>query len=563
MMLRMINYQKLITASLLVFSTCVYAQETSLQSILKEELDREFEILSKAEPAAYYMDYRVDDKRSFSLEANFGNIINQGASQLRLCQPTVRIGSYDKDNTREVNSFGYGYGQRMMAQVIPINDNPVAIKQTLWRLTDQAYKAAKLKYKAVENADLDEELEIADFSKEQPAEYSESFEGINIDTVYWKNVVKEASMQFRGNDDIISGKVYLSFNHTRKTFVSSEGTSITQNLSLAQLHVVGEVVNDKNEVVSLYESFSGPTLNDLVSSDSIVAKAKELVSLLSELKKAPFAEPYTGPAILHPRVSAVFFHEIFGHRIEGHRLKSDSDGQTFKEKVGTKILPEFINIYSDPTINSFEDQKLNGVYAYDDQGVKAKRVNVVEKGVLNTFLMSRSPIEEFSNSNGHGRSEVGAEPVARQSNLIIESEVGLSESELRQLLIKECKKQGKEYGYYFKEVTGGFTQTSRYTTNAFNIMPTLVYRVFADGRSDELVKGVDLIGTPLAMFAEVVAAGIEVDVFNGICGAESGNIPVSAIAPSLLVRRIETQKKPVNERKSAEPILASPEFEGK
>lgn len=535
------------------------AQEDELHLVLKEELTREFEILSKADPAVYYMDYRVDNKKSFALEANFGNIINQNSNQLRLCQPTIRIGNYKLDNTREVNVNSYGYGQYSLAQYIPINDSPTAIKQTLWRLTDQAYKTAKQKYKNVENADLDEELKIDDFSVENASSFYDPVEELTMDTIYWQNVVREASKVFQNNDDIISGKVFLSYNHVRKTLVTTEGTSITQNSGLAQLHIVGEIVNEKNEVVSLYESFNGPSLDKLPSADSIVSKSKEVLVLLRELKEAPFAEPYTGPAILHPRVAAVFFHEIFGHRIEGHRLKSDSDGQTFKEKVGSKILPDFLDIYSDPTLTDFNNTDLNGVYKYDDQGVKSKKITVVEDGYLKQFLMSRSPIENFASSNGHGRSEIGASPVARQSNLIINSDAGYSDSKLRLMMIEECKKQDKPYGYYFRDVTGGFTQTSRYATNAFNIMPTLVYRVYVDGRPDELVKGVDLIGTPLAMFAEVLASGTSVDVFNGICGAESGNIPVSAVAPSLLVRRIETQKKPVNERKSAAPILPSPD----
>ena len=111
------------------------------------------------------------------------------------------------------------------------------------------------------------------------------------------------------------------------------------------------------------------------------------------------------------------------------------------------------------------------------------------------------------------------------------------------MLIKECKKQGKAYGYLFRDVMGGFTNTARYMPNAFNIFPTEVYRIYTDGRPDELVRGVDLIGTPLAMFSEIAAAGNKPGVFHGFCGAESGSVPVSAIAPALLVKKIETQKK--------------------
>lgn len=170
--------------------------------------------------------------------------------------------------------------------------------------------------------------------------------------------------------------------------------------------------------------------------------------------------------------------------------------------------------------------------------------------------MSRRPTEEFANSSGHGRAQAGYAPVSRQSNLIIESNNAYSESELRKQLIRECKKQDKEYGYYFKEVIGGLTVTDRFNTNMFNIKPVEVYRIYIDGRPDELVSGVELIGTPLTMFSNIVSAGDELKVFTGFCGAESGKVPVTAIAPALFVRKIETQKIP--EFDSKLPLLPSP-----
>jgi TldD protein len=168
---------------------------------------------------------------------------------------------------------------------------------------------------------------------------------------------------------------------------------------------------------------------------------------------------------------------------------------------------------------------------------------LVEKGILKNFLMSRTPINGFLTSNGHGRSMSGLQPVSRQSNLIVENLQPKKQDELRKELVKMIKEQKEPYGYLFDDVIGGFTNTGRYSPNAFNVTPTLVYRVYADGRPDELVRGVNLIGTPLAMFSQIVSAGGKPEVFNGTCGAESGNVPVSAISPMLLVKQIETQKK--------------------
>ncbi|MFT7161711.1 MAG: TldD protein, partial [Bacteroidia bacterium] len=211
----------------------------------------------------------------------------------------------------------------------------------------------------------------------------------------------------------------------------------------------------------------------------------------------------------------------------------------------------------DPSMTKYGDQDLIGHYKFDDEGVKAQKVRVVEEGILKSFLMSRSPLENFESSNGHGRSQAGLKPVARQSNLIIESSEPLNEKKLRKMLVEECIEQGKEFGYYFVDVTGGFTRTDRYNTNSFNIMPTLVYKIYADKRPDELVRGVDLIGTPLTMFAEIFATGSKKSTFTGICGAESGGVPVSATAPALFVKRIETQKKPSGSGKNL-PLLSRP-----
>jgi TldD protein len=293
----------------------------------------------------------------------------------------------------------------------------------------------------------------------------------------------------------------------------------------------------------LHISYFGFTPKDLPSDELILKDVQSMIARLDKLRKAPVADPYTGPAILHARAAGVFFHEIFGHRVEGHRLKNANDGQTFKTKVNQPVLPKTLSVVFDPTLQTYKGQALNGHYFFDDEGVRAQRVKVVEDGILKTFLMSRSPIEDFSKSNGHGRAQPGTMPVTRQSNLLIENKKEVQMSDLRKMLVSECKKQKKQYGYLFMEVMGGFTTTERYMPNAFNIFPTEVYRVYVDGRADELVRGVDLIGTPLAMFAGITAADDKSEVFTGFCGAESGSVPVTAISPSLFVKRIETQKK--------------------
>ena len=312
-------------------------------------------------------------------------------------------------------------------------------------------------------------------------------------------------------------------------------------------------------VLPLYKSYFAFKPENLPGDEEIISDVNEIVKKLKALKDAPVVEPYAGPALLSGIAAGVFFHEIFGHRIEGQRQKSESDAQTFKKKVGQNVLPGHMSVIMDPTIDSYNGEALNGYYKYDDQGIKGKKVTVVENGVLKNFLMSRCPIENFPNSNGHGRAEAGRQPVSRQSNLIVETTKPLSMEQLRKKFIKELKNQDKEYGYLFANVRGGFTFTGRFIPNAFNVTPTEVYRVYTDGRPDELVRGVDLVGTPLAMFSQIEAAGDKPEIFTGTCGAESGRVPVTAISPFLFVKQIEMQKKSKSQEKP--PILPRPDSE--
>jgi len=249
------------------------------------------------------------------------------------------------------------------------------------------------------------------------------------------------------------------------------------------------------------------------------------------LRKAPLVDPYTGPAILVNRASGVFFHEIFGHRIEGHRQKDVEEGQTFAKKLGLPIVPDFISILDDPTRRLFGGTELNGFYPFDDECVPAQPTRIVDGGVLKTFLMSRSPTRGITRSNGHGRRQPGMAVVARQGNLIVESARQLPFEKLRERLIEECRRQGKDFGLLFADISGGYTTTRTYGAQAFNVAPILVYRVYADGRSDELVRGVEIVGTPLTCLSKILCTSDDAAVFNGYCGAESGYVPVSAAAP--------------------------------
>jgi TldD protein len=250
---------------------------------------------------------------------------------------------------------------------------------------------------------------------------------------------------------------------------------------------------------------------------------------------------------------------VLGHRLEGHRQRDEDEGQTFTKKVGQEVIPKFLSIVDDPTIREVNGTKLAGTYEFDSEGVPAQRVELITDGVLKSFLTSRMPIKGFEHSNGHGRNQPGLMPTGRQGNLIVTSSQTVPEKDMRQKLIDEVKKQNKPYGLYFDDIQGGFTLTTRSLPQAFQVLPVIVYKVYADGRPDELVRGVDIVGTPLAALTRIITTGDQQHVFNGVCGAESGNVPVSAVAPSMLFSEMEVQKRAHEHDRP--PILPPPGFE--
>jgi predicted Zn-dependent protease len=294
---------------------------------------------------------------------------------------------------------------------------------------------------------------------------------------------------------------------------------------------------------------------NLPDGETLREMAHQVARNLTALRHAPVVDPIATPAILRGRAAAVFFHEILGHRVEGHRQKDEDEGGTLADMVGQRVFPNFLSIYDDPTLARWEAEDLAGHYAIDDEGVRAERVTIVEDGVLKGFLMSRAPIENFAKSNGHGRRQPGEAPVARQGNLIITAKNPVTYEALRARLVAEVKAQGKPFGLIFDDISGGFTLTGRGSPNSYAVQPVTVWRVWPDGRPDELVRGADLIGTPLVTFERILAASDRPAVFNGVCGAESGWVPVAGVAPDILVREIEVQRQ---EKQSDRPPLLPP-----
>jgi TldD protein len=539
---------------LFIFGRPVFGQD-KLIDILNEEVKREMQILKQQETPAYYISYRVDEMAGYSINTSFGALTYSDDNKAKYLTVTVRVGSPQLDNFHQLRDNSFSYPDYTTVE-IPTTAEPLAIKQVLWNATNDSYQQAVANYtkaKANVAVKVEEEDKSADYAMEEPSisiENQIKIEDIKFDKSAWENRLKKYSALFLNDSAIFSGSASASFQVSHKFFVSSLGDKILQNFTSSRVYVNGTIKAKDGMEMPLYKSYFAFTPEGLPSDKILLNDVKDIVSNLIALKSAPVAEPYTGPALLSGRSASVFFHEIFGHRIEGQRMKNESDAQTFKKKINEQVLPLTMSVYCDPQMKKLEGQDLNGFYLYDDQGTKSQKVNIVGNGILKNFLMSRSPINGFPKSNGHGRAQAGFQPASRQSNLLVTTSQPKTKEELRAELIKLAKDQNKPYGYLFEDVVGGFTTTGRYSPNSFNVTPTLVYRVYTDGRPDEIVRGVDLIGTPLSMFSQIDEVGNKTEIFNGYCGAESGSVPVSAACPMLLVKVIETQKKAKSQERS-------------
>jgi predicted Zn-dependent protease len=537
------------------------AQNPALTRILAEELHRNYEALRKTDPAPYFISYEVFDTESDVASASFGALNGHSQSRNRTADVSVRAGSPKLDNTHRI---GNERGQFTASTMIPVEDDAAAIRRRLWLATDQAYRVASQRFAQVETAQrtrADAEDPSDDFSLEPATTFVEAAKPQPAITPEWLDRLRGLSAVFGKFPEVLHASISLVVQRETKRLVTTEDIAIEEGRDSVRIMITAAGKAPDGMDLATNESFEAETLAGLPPEIEIRAAVERTARYLAGLVKAPVVEPFTGPAILSGRAAGVFFHEIFGHRVEGHRQKDESEGQTFTKSVGEPVLPAFLSVVFDPTRDSAAGVRLNGSYRYDDEGVKARPVTVVDKGILKTFLLSRSPIRGFPSSNGHGRKQQGYDAVSRQSNLIVEAAESVPEARLREMLREQLKRQNKPYGLYFTQVTGGYTTTGRAGLQAFTVMPLVVYRVYADGRPDELVRGVDIVGTPLQSFAKIAAAGDRPEVFNGVCGAESGGVPVSAVSPAILITELEVQRK--ERSMDRPPYLGAPTLEGK
>ena len=526
-----------------------------LLATMEKELHRGQTELAKQDPAPYFTSYDVTEGESLVILSAQGGILTSSHTSHRSADVNMRIGTPALDNT---------HGQDRISGItsghLPQQDDPDAIARVLWKLTYEEYRKARQSLANVKTKDAvraKDEDDSPDFSQEKASNYVEKASTVKFpEQRAWEDLARRYSACFRQYPQVEESLVFMSASKGSSYLVSTEGTRVVTSDAIFRVMIEAETLADDGMQLMRVETFQFSDPSKVPSQAEVEASAKKMAGDLSALRAAPLAEPYSGPALLSGRAAAVFFHEVLGHRVEGQRQRGRDEGQTFTKKINEKILPDFLSVTDDPTMRSLGGTELSGFYRYDDEGSPASRVEVVKDGILKNFLMGRMPVKNFSNSNGHGRSQEGMMPVGRQGNLIVTSSKTIPDGQLRLRFIDEIKKQGKPYGLYFEDIQGGFTLTTREMPQAFQVLPVMVWRVYADGRPDELVRGVDIVGTPLTVLTQIAATGDTTSVFNGICGAESGSVPVSAASPAMLFSEMEVQKRKYGDTRP--PILPPP-----
>jgi TldD protein len=534
------------------------AKRSPLLAAMQTELDRSFKTLNAQDPAAYYLGYTISDTQRAEVSGSNGALLSSNENRNRWLEVSVRTGSYDLDNTHKVGAREEQRGGP--GEPVPIDNDTEVLRRAIWLETDKQYKAAAealIKIKTGKEVKVESaEGAAPDFTHEQPHTYIGPETSFQLERKPWEEKVRAYTKEFRSSPAVINSIVTFTAQAQNAYQITSEGTQLQygQIRYRLELFIQGKAPDGMD--LDRYYNFDWVNPSDAPDDKAVLAAGATMRKELEGLVAAPINEPSVGPALLTGRAAAVFFHEVFGHRDEGHRQKDVSEGQTFTKKVNEQILPDFLSIVDDTTMRKLGSTDLLGYYEYDDEGVKAHRVTLVDHGVLKDFEMSRSPLVGFPHSNGHGRRQLGASPVSRQGNLIVESSKQVTNAELRMKLIELVKQQHKQFGLLIDDIAGGFTFTGRGQPQAFQVLPLVVYKVFADGRPDELVRGVDIVGTPLASLTKIVATGDTTEVFNGYCGAESGSVPVSAASPAILTSELEVQKKESSTDRP--PILPSP-----
>ncbi len=526
---------------------------------MTQELERNRQRLRlEGYDAPYFIAYSVRDLDRTYVSGKAGAVFQSQRSRNRFVNVEVRVGDYSLDSSQDEDALFDSSQKYVPNNLGPIEKSDEALRRVLWLLTDVRYKAALVSYLKVRGKLVNEPRArtTGSMTHEEAVHLMEEVRSFSFDQKSWEGTVRRVSKAFLEYPEVFDSSVEVQATRLVRYLVTTEGTVVRTVDDYVMVLASALVRADDGQLLEDAVYHYGRAPADLPSAERLEAEVRAMAERLCRMRNAPVLDPATVPVLMSPEATGVFFHETVGHRLEGQRQEDEEEGRTFKGHLGQKILPDFIAVSDDPTMPAWDGTPLNGHYRVDDEGVRAARAVLVEGGVLRGFLLSRRPVEGFDHSNGHGRSDGFQRPVGRMATLVVQGTAPVSPARLREMLLEEVRRQGKPYGLIIETIAGGSTNTSTYGYQAFKGVPRVAYRVDAETGEVTLVRGVEIVGTPLSSINKIVATSNRYGVFNGYCGAESGSVPVSTVAPEMLFAEIELQRS--QQAKERPPILPAP-----
>jgi len=519
-----------------------------LLRVAAEELERAMrEMRIPGYPRPFYLSYLIRDEEHWRVQARYGAVIHDTHERQRDAFVDVRVGSWRsdqvrdgglQDNDKEAESYGF--------VDLPYGGSEEGLRHGLWRLTDSRYREAVeslLDKQSHELMYLDPNQHLPAFEKRPALSDVRWTDFPHVDREHWSGYVERASRTIRRHAAIHDSHVEFEAEHICRVFVNSEGSRLVEcRLVWSVECYLWMLARDGNAYPwTIKHNVIDPA--ELPDERALSGEIARAVAALEALAAAPTIRSFCGPALLEPVPAGLLIHEAIGHRLEGNRLLSAGEGQTFKDSIGQRVLPDFLSLYDDPRLARFGARTLVGHYRFDDEGVPAQSADLVRDGRLAGFLTTRTGIAPRHRSNGHARGRYHQRPISRMGVLIVEARGGVGPRELKRLLLEEIRRKKAPFGIRILDATSGETVTDAYNFQAFLGEIILAAKVYPDGR-EEWIRGVNFVGTPLNGVHGIVAAGDRPEVDNSFCGAESGYLPVSTISPALLLSELELQSKP-------------------
>lgn len=516
-----------------------------LTAALAEEAVRaRDELKARGHRRPYYVAYLLRDVEQYWIDARFGTLFADERRRWRRCFADVRVGSYRYDHVQDgglsdnsTKSEAYSYTS------LPIGENLGGVLHGIWQLTEARYREAAeslLEKRAEQLHVMDPNRSLPDLERCDPTIHQHLPELPGVDRNAWVDYVEAASAIGRREPGLVGCEVELTVRNVTRWFVSTEGSIVVDRQPFWQLSVMLDLSTDAGVTVPWNLSHFVMDPAELPSLDALKKEMRTALRTMRTIAAADTLRAYSGPVLLDPKPAGLLMHEAIGHRLEGNRLLSSGEGQTFRDALGSQLLPEMLSMRDDPTMSHFDGKSLVGHYLYDDEGVQAERAELVDRGRIRGYLTSRAPVARGHRSNGHARNEGFERPMSRMGVTLVEAHDGVDDAALKRALIEEVKRRRLPFGVHVLAADSGETATKSYDFQAFLGQIRAATRVYPDGR-EELVRDVSFVGTPLNAVRGIIAAGTRREVDNSYCGAESGAVPVSTITPALLLENLELQ----------------------